>query len=243
MEPKARKARRITSGTGPEKASDNIRLEPAANRQLTASAKKLKMSKSKYASAAIAFFAESGLDPTAERPEGLAGIGRKVDKETLAVRQQNVDIGNRLIGIIRGWEKNLYGFMQQQQVATNLYLENIESNLLKHQVAVETNFLVPMLEQIITGSKDAYIGRGVSTRVYLQMTTNSQDSWNGQNNRFSSERDEMLVTELQKVAKSHPMQPFRPTPKPGITQIPAKPVAATPAATPAPAVTPAPPKT
>ena len=57
----AKRKEPIKGATGKTKA---VAVDEVAYSQVLAQAKKLKMSKSKYASAAIAYFAENGLDPT-----------------------------------------------------------------------------------------------------------------------------------------------------------------------------------
>lgn len=186
------------------------------------------MSKHKYASAAIAFFAESGLDPTAERPQGLASVGLKVGEGVASVRAHNADIGNRLYALVRGFEKTIYLFMQQQQLATNSYLESIESNLLRQLVSMEVNKLEPMMEQIIKAKFEGYAGRIITERSYLKIIDKPASDWDGVHKTFNAERNQMVVKDLREYAVEHEMPPPKPTPKPGATPVPPKPVAATP---------------
>lgn len=222
-----------------------VGVDQSAYRSLTLSAKKLKLSKSKFASAAIAYFAATGLDPTKELPQGLNEIGSKVSAETLAVRKQNVDIGNRLISIIRGWEGSLYGFMKQQELAQNTYLAAIERNLLERIVAMETSVLGPMAEQIIKASLESYAARIVAERTYLKVTDRKPEAWADQHSQLSKERDQLLVKGIEEYTKLHPNVVTTVTPKPALTPVPAKPVApatgaATAPTTPAPAGPPKP---
>lgn len=231
------------SSTSSEKGNSGkgftVGINANAHRHVTAQAKKLDISKSDYASAAIAFFAESGLDPTKELPQGLGEIGAKVSAETLAVRKQNVDIGNRFISIIRTWEANLYGFMKQQELAQNTYLAAIERNLLERMVAMETHFMAPMVEQILKGSIEAYVGRIVGERTYLKVMGKESSDWSGQHASLSKERDQVLEKKLGEYAETHPPVRTTVTPKPALTLVPAKPQAPPTGAAPAPA-TPAP---
>lgn len=229
MEPVKRKAGRPPAQKPAEQLGPSLKLTVETDRILTISAKKLKLSKREYANAAVAFFAESGLDPTVERPEGLSGVSSNVTKTTLAVREQNVDIANRLISIIRGWENNLYIFMQQQQVTMNTYLEAIESNLLKQQVSTETNLLVPMIEQVFKASLEGYAGRIVGERSYLKITQKPPTDWTGQHAALNGERDQLLEAALREFKKDHPITLPQVTPRPAVTQVPPKPVATSPA--------------
>ncbi|QKG55087.1 hypothetical protein [Hymenobacter sp. BRD67] len=159
MEPAKRKRGRPPQQSPAEQPAPSLKLTAQADRLLTVHSKKLKLSKRAYASAAVAYFATTGLNPTKEQPKGLASVALKVDEETLAIRAQNVDIGNRLISLLRGWERNLYSFLQQQQQTTYDYLEQIEANMLQHQGTVETILLAPMVEQLFKVNLEAFITR------------------------------------------------------------------------------------
>jgi hypothetical protein len=228
----ARRKEPKKEGGGRTKA---VAVNESAFNQVLQQSKKLKMSKSKYASAAIAFFAESGLDPTEERPQGLGEIGAKVSAETLAVRKQNVDIGNRFISIIRTWEANLYGFMKQQELAQNTYLAAIERNLLERVVAMETNFLGPMVEQLLKTSIEAYVGRTVGEWTYLKVNDKKPEERPVQHASLNKERDQILGKRLEEFAAAHPPVRTTVTPKPALTPVPTKPAASPTGAAAAPA--------
>ena len=220
----------------PGRAANSVRVAAAAFNQLTAHAKKLDVTNGEYASAAIAFFAESGLDPTAERPENLAAIGSKLNENNLTMRKQNVDIGGRLISIMRAWEKSLYTFLQQQQGSTNMYLELIESNLLRHQVAVETTLLAPMIEQLFKSNVEAYINRGLVGETYLKVMGKSLDLMREQDLKLNGDRDGEVTKNLREFIKTNSIAAPQPTNKPAVIPIPKIPVFTTAApAPPAPA--------
>lgn len=234
MEPTPSNPPRTTPKKAAEKASDNIRLEPLANRLLTVQAKKLKLSKTKYASAAIAYFAETGLDPTAERPHGLADVSAAVSEQTLAIRQQNVDIGNRLISILRGWEKTLYGFLQQQQTGTSNYLQQIESNILGHQVQVESALLAPMVEQLFKVNLEAYITRAFASDLYVKSAGLPAGSVEKQMEVSTTGRDMQLAKLMREFIETNNVAKPTLSPKPQVPATPAKapsmPAGATPTA-------------
>lgn len=235
MEPtlnKERPAKRQTprkAGTSRTKA---VAVDVTAYNQVEAQAKKLKMSKSKYVSAAIGYFAQTGLNPLKEQPQGLASVASKVDQETYAVRKQNVEIGQRLISIIRQWEKNLYGFMQQQQQTTYGYLESIESNILQHQVLVETNLLAPMVEHLFKVNLEAFIARGLTSQLLVKTTNQPEGSYQKQMDVSNNGRDQQLALLMREFLKTNSVPLPKPTPKRAVTPVPPKPVAP---ATPAPA--------
>lgn len=225
MEPVKRKAGRPPSKTLAEKPGPPLRITVDADRALTKEAKKLKMSKGKFASAAIAYCAELGIDPTAERVEGIASVARKVEAGVANVRTHNADIGNRIYALTRGFEKTLYQFMQQQQHATYAYMEAVESNLLRHLVALETNLLNPMIEEIVKGTVEAHVGRIIGERAYLKVTGRAPEEWSGQHAKFSGERDQIVVANLREFIKDHKVPVPRSSIKPGATPVPAKPAA------------------
>lgn len=241
-QPKRRANRKSGKGGGTSKTK-TVAVSEDAFVQVEQCAKKLKMSKAKFTSAAITFFAESGLDPTQERPQGLAGVSQKVEAGVANVRTHNADIGNRLYAMTRGFEKTIYQFMQQQQHATYAYMEAVESNLLRHLVALETNLLNPMIEEIVKGNIEAYVGRIIGERAYLKVSGRAAEEWGGQHEKFSGERDQLVVASLREFIKEHKVPVPRASIKPGATPVPPKPVApASEPATVAPTVPPATPK-
>ena len=209
MEPTENKKGRPSPTMPAKKASPSLKFTPEADHLMTVQSKKLKMSKTKYASAAIAFFAENGLDPTKERPAGLAEITATVIKEARTTRVQQVEIGNRTISILRAWEKGLYGFLQQQQGGTLNYLEQIENDILRHQVALETNFLSPMVEMLMKNNIETYIGRVIAERTGLHMTGKKESEWDAANRAMNDDRDQQLVVQMREFIKNNNV----PTPK------------------------------
>lgn len=206
--------------SGPERKS--VMLNLASHEQLSKAARKLKLSNAEYASAAIAFFVQCGLNPTKEVPKGLANVDEKVSQETRAIRVQNVDIGNRLIGIIRAWEKTLYGYMQLQQGTTLGYLEQIEKNIMSHQVAVETNLLSPLIEQVIRGSIESYMGRVLGERTHLRVMDDKETSWATMNRDLNGERDEQMVKRLREFITTNNVPVPKLSVKPAVPPAPSK---------------------
>ncbi|MFD2719695.1 hypothetical protein ACFST9_13285 [Hymenobacter monticola] len=215
-----------------EKKEDSpiVRLDAEAVHMLTKAAKKVKVGKGQYASACIKYFAETGLNPMKERPHGLANVSSKVAQETLAVKELNVEIGNRLIKIIRAWESNLYTFLQQQQQATYGYMELIESNILQHQVTVETNLLAPVVEQMFKVFMEANITRQLATMSYVgdtgkvDLTKLPAERYEQMKKAFDSERTQRLKTRMVKFAETNAVPTPQPTAKRAVTPAPPKPV-------------------
>lgn len=216
----AKPAKTPKAGAKPERKS--VMLELDTHRILDKSAKKLKLSNGEYVSAAIAYFAQTGLDPTKDQPASLAGVSMKVSQETLAVRTLNVDIGNRVIGIIRAWEKSSYEFLKQQQTGVLNYLQQIESNVLRHQVAIESNFLAPMVEQLFKANIEASITRGLASELFVRAANLPAGSAQKQDAQLDAERDEQLVLQLREFIKTNSVPAPTLSPKPQVPATPAK---------------------
>ena len=205
------------------RAANSVRVTADAFRKLTTHAKKLDINNGKYASAAIAFFAEAGLDPTKERPAGLAEVTATVTKEARTTRVQQVEIGNRTISILRAWEKSLYGFMQQQQAGTLNYLEQIENNILRHQVAVESDLLAPLVGQVIRGNVEAQMARVYAVRTHHQlMDEKKEEQWLAANQEVKGKRDRQLMTRLRTFIETNKVTLPSQTPKPQVPATPPK---------------------
>ena len=221
MEPVKRKAQRLASETGADTATDNIRLEPGANRKLTVVAKNLKMSKSRYASAAISYFAENGLDPTANISGGLAGLNAVVEKETLRGRDHAAVIGNRLMSVIRTWEKHLYAFSQEQQRTSYNFQEQVENAVHRQLTALETQLFAPMISLLIKADVELADVRYLTLKAIMDVK------------KFDEGRQKLVLEEgLKVMAKKHveklrefmltnSVPKHQPTPKPAMTPTPA----------------------
>ena len=210
-------------GRKPQKISESptVRLDAEAVSLLRGAAKATKLTKGEYASACIKYFARIGLDPTAEASEGLAGLNATLLKETMQGRAQAALIGNRLMSVIRTWEKNLYTFLQEQQVKSLNYQEQVENTLHRQHTAVETNLLTPMASMLIRAEIEQTDIRYLSALALMKL------------NNYSEARQELVLAEgLKVLAKEHveKMREFiqtnhvakpQPTPKPGVTPRPA----------------------
>jgi hypothetical protein len=208
-------ARKAASGS-----SDVVRLEPSVARKLEGQAQKLKMSKGTYASAAIDYFATNGLDPTSQETQGLISVQAKMSEVGLEIRKQNADIGNRLVAILRTWESNQYKFQQAQQAGILGYLEEIESNILNHQVAVESQLLAPMLERLVRGGIETHMTRLLSEMLLLKFKDDKYPLSNAELRISRAEYDEELDKEnvlvLQKILKTATVTAPQLTKKPGL---------------------------
>lgn len=164
----------------------------------------MKLSKREFVSAAVAYFAETGLDPTKERVQGLATVSVKVGTEAKATREHNADIGNRLMGLLRAWEQQQYQYWQTVQGGLFNYLEQIEANLLRNQEntagALGSRMLVPLLEHGIKGAVDSYMARTLAERVLLKVRGKEESEWAGTTQNSDIFRDQQVMAILHEVA-------------------------------------------
>ncbi|NVO32329.1 hypothetical protein [Hymenobacter lapidiphilus] len=168
----------------------------------------------------------------------MADIGKRVSQEGRAIRVQNVDIGNRLISILRNWEKSLYGFLQQQQGGTLNYLEQIESDILRHQVSVETNYLAPMVEMLVRNNIEAYMNRVIGEQTNLHVKGKDDSEWVPTNKALNDDRDQKVVVQMREFIKTNNVPAPSLAAKPQVPVLPPKAPATQKAATPGAAVPP-----
>ena len=199
-----------------------VHLVPEIDRLFTVHAKKLKLTKGEYASAAIAHFAESGLNPVAARAETLAAFANRLREEGRAGRQQTVDVGTRLIAIMRTWEKTLYVFLQQMEGGMVNHMEQIESNLLQQLVGLESSYFAPMVELMVKNNIESYIGRVVAERTGLAVTKKDDSEWYAVNQAMNKDRDQQLVIQMREFMKNNRLDKPILSPKPQPPSIPVK---------------------
>jgi len=226
MEPEKKKAGRPPRRKPNEKLGNSIKIEDEAARILEVQAKKLKVAKGKFASAAIAYCIESGINPLVEQTTTLGGIGIKIEAGVASVRVHNADIGNRLYALTRGFEKTIYQFMQQQQHATYSYIEAVESNLLRHLVSLETQLLTPMLEQVLRAKFETLAARFIEERSFLKLSGRPESDWEAMHERVNADRDKLLIADLREHLGKYQVPTHRPNAKPSITPVPVKPAPA-----------------
>ena len=220
MEPPKRKAGRPRQKNAAQVLGPLVRITVSADHALTQQAVKLKLGKGEYASAAIAYFAENGLDPTANVSEGLAGLNAAMLKETTQGRAQAALIGNRIISVLRTWEKNQYTFMQEQQAKLLNYLEQMENTLHRQHTAVETNLLTPMASMLINTELEVDTLRDLGATAVMILKKVAESDHDrflemGKNGAKKSHVEKMR----EFIQTNHVAKP-QPTPKPGVTPRP-----------------------
>lgn len=214
-----------------------MELQPGIHNQLTREAKLLKLTNSEYASAAVGYFTERGLNPVSDRQREGTVIQQRIDKRATALEQQITTLGNRLFGFLQTHEKNLYGFLQGQQKTLFSYLQKQEGSLYQYLTEQEQQLYAPMLEQIVRGATDAFIARRLGEQIVLRQQ--GQEAFDNHyvqvHANQTQERDLLVKQALVEITQGNPSPATLPTTPPALTAAPAKPG---PAAQPAPSAAP-----
>ena len=222
MEPIKKKMGRPPGKKASEKPDPTVHLVPEVHQLLTVHADKLKMSNSKYASAAIAHFAESGLNPVAARAETLAAFANRLREEGRAGRQQTVDVGNRLIAIMRTWEKTLYVFLQQMEGGMVNHMEQIEANLLQQLVGLESSYFAPMVQMMVQSNIELHMSRITAERTGLFVSGKKEPEWDAITQASTRERDQQIVIQMREFMKNNRLDKPTLSPKPQPPAVPVK---------------------
>lgn len=218
-----------TPTTSPDKSTGTntpkkvVVLTNEVHGQLGKAAKKFEITNADFANAAIAYFTESGLDPRKTTKFSLAKVEQRVVEETYDVREHNAKIGNRLVGVIRTFERNIGLMIQQQQVGTFKYLEGIERNILGYLVDIEQTMLTTILERVVHGNVENYVNRIMLQILSLQLDEKrfpfSEDKLKELTAGYDKQRDRQIVVESQRIiAEKKAVRP-RVTDRPAMVEI------------------------
>jgi len=199
-----------------------VMLETASHGQLEKAAKKFKLTNGEYAAAAIAHFAESGLNPVAARAETLAAFANRLREEGRAGRQQTVDVGTRLIAIMRTWEKTLYVFLQQMEGGMVNHMEQIESNLLQQLVGLESSYFAPMVQMMVQSNIELHMSRITAERTGLFVSGKKEPEWDAITQASTRERDQQIVIQMREFMKNNRLDKPTLSPKPQPPAVPVK---------------------
>ena len=219
-----------------------VGIEADVLRQLHKASKELKVSSTKYASAAIAYFTERGLDPISNHQREGVVIQAKVDKRADQLQEQITTLGDRLFGFMKQQERNMYTYFGNQQKALFFFLQKQENSLFNHLSEQEQKVFVPLLQEVVRGATDAFIARRLGEQIVLRQQ-NAFDKWLGWHQEQNESHQQMTTKRLTEIASANVKPPLERTAPPALTTTPIKPPTAPPAAstTPvAPAVTAAP---
>lgn len=209
-----------------------VELQPSIHNQLTRESKLLKLTNSEYASAAVGYFAERGLNPVSDRQREGMVIQAKIDKRSEAIEQQVTGLGNRLFGFLQTHEKNLYDYLQRQQRTLFSFLQKQEGNLFQYLTEQEKELYTPLLEEVLRGAADAFIARRLGEQIVLRQQ--GQEAFDNNYQRVlareTAERETMTLQRLVEVTNRNALPAKPETTPPALTNVPGKP--ATPPAAP-----------
>jgi hypothetical protein len=211
------------AGDSPPEATlrKTVFVTGAAHNMMGKAAKKLGMFNTDYTSAAIAYFAENGPDPRKVSKSSLAKIENRVVQETYDVREHNANIGNRIVSIIRTFERNM-GTMIQQQAGTFKYLEGIERNILTYLVNIEENLFGTMLERVLSNGVESHMSRIILQTISLQLKNQSftPATLKELTLDYDRQRDEQVVVAGQKLLEDKRVERPKVSLKPAIVELP-----------------------
>jgi hypothetical protein len=211
----------------PEKNSPKkvVVLPHEVHGQVKKAAKKFKLTNSEFASAALSYFTETGLDPRTMSKASLARIENRVVQETYDVREHNANIGNRLVGVIRTFERNMGTMIQQQQAGTFKYLEGIERNILTYLVNIEESLFSTILERVLSNGIESNMSRIILQTISLQLKNKpfTPESLKEITLNYDRQRDEELVVKGQKLVESKRVERPKVSLKPAIVELPKPP--------------------
>lgn len=218
-----------------EKANSRkaTQLTDEAHNQLEKQSRRLGIKNQEYASAAISYFAESGLDPRKTSKASLAKIENSIVNETFDVRQHNADIGNRLVKVIRAFERNMGTLIQQQQAGTFKYLEGIERNILSYLVGIEENLLNTILERVVSNGVESYMNRILLQVLSLKFPNDkfafSEKEMTELTASYDGQRNRQIVVESRQLLESKKVTRPKASMAPTIVELPKSSTAAKPA--------------
>lgn len=153
-------------------------------------------------------------------------------QETYDVREHNANIANRLVGIIRTFERNLGTLVQQQQAGTFKYLESIERNILGYLMNIEENLLTTILERVVRGNVENHMNRVMLQVTSLQLDGKrfpfSETELTDLTKSYDQQRDEQIVVEGRQLLESKKVLRPRSSVMPAVVEVPKAPVTAKP---------------
>lgn len=164
-------------------------------------ARRLRLKHQDYASAAISYFAESGLDPSKTSKYSLLKVMGTINVEAEKTRAHNADIGNRLVAILRSFERNNGQYLQAQQGDMLVYQERIERNILTYLAGIEEKVLAPILEHGLRTGAEARITRVLAEVLVLKLEKHpySEEKLRASVAKYDEQRERQTILVAEKV--------------------------------------------
>ena len=206
-------------------------LTPEAHRMLLDSSDSLGVTACEYASAAVRYFAERGLDPMKNQEREGIVIQNKITELEKVVNT----LGNRLFGWLTQHEKNLnkdlFGFLRGHEKTLFDYLQAQERNVHEHLSDQEETFLMPLMRELILTNVEALYSRRLGEQIILKVLGRELGEYPTKHKEFNERRDadakkklEAFVVNMAPVTQQVPAQlPATPVPQRPVAAAPASP--------------------
>lgn len=196
-----------------------VAIDQLTHRQLSKSAKELGISNAEYASAAISYFTERGLDPVANREREGIVLQHKIAELERVVN----NLGNRLFGWLTQHEKNLnqdlFGFLRGHEKTLFAYLQAQDRNVHEHLSDQEEMFLMPLMRELMWTNVEALYSRRLGEQIILKILGRELTEYPAKHQEFNERRDVDARKKLDAFVEN-----LAPAPQPLASQPPPTPV-------------------
>lgn len=218
--PIQRPAARVPEKKAASTITTTVALAPEVHAMLSRTAPKFKLAKKDYANAAIRYFVENGLDPTKTTTlaEGIK-TRAEISEASHTIRKLTAEVGNQLTGALSSLEGEMHSLMEAQQRNFVSCLEQVQGNILAHQVAVEEQLVVPILQYILHSNGNARLTRLIADQLLLKLKAQSHSS-----EEFQAVNEQFNAHVRKDVALTLAELNVLPRPKPTTTITPYVPV-------------------
>lgn len=196
-------------------------LTHEAHALMVPAADALGLTASEYASAAVTYFAQRGLDPVKNQEREGIVIQDKISELERVVNS----LGNRLFGWLTQHEKNTAGFLKGHEKTLFTYLQAMDQNIHEHLSGQEESLLLPMFQELVLNNIEALYGRRLGEQIMLKVLGRDLKEYPAKHREFNEKRD-LDVTKrwnelIEKVVPTVGPSPIsaQPTPWPERTRV------------------------
>ena len=113
-------------------------------------------------------------------------------------------------------------YCSQPWLLRKSYLEQVESNIFRYLVGLETNVFSPMVEMMVRGNIESYMARVIGERTNLHVTGRKDTEWTDANKAINDERDQKIVVQMREFIKTNGAPVPKLAPKPLVPVLPPK---------------------
>ncbi|MCB2380477.1 hypothetical protein LGH70_22985 [Hymenobacter sp. BT635] len=209
-----------------------VQIDRTTHAQLTAATTNMGVTNAEYATAAIDYFTQRGINPLQEvQRDGMILQGKIHDLEKVVTA-----LGNRVFGWLTQHEKNMSGYLRGHERTLFGYLQGMESNVHEHLSGQEELFFQPMLRELFLNNVEALYGRRLGEQIMLKVLGRELAEYPDKHREFNVKRDAEVQAKWNKFVEkllptlAPPQATPQPTPWPERPKPAAKPEESTPAA-------------